>query len=77
MKLHEAIEALMLPENDYKWIRPVHWRGTMTAFRLSYDKRDMQIVPDNGGGRSYMTCSVSALISDWEVVDPEVVLRGD
>jgi hypothetical protein len=77
MKLHEAIEALMLPDNDYKWIRPVSWQGGMQAFCLSCDKTDTLCVPGNGGGRSYMSSSTFVLMDDWEIVDPDVVLRGD
>ena len=77
MKLHQAIKALLLPENNEMWIRPVSWQGCTQAFCLSYDKRDVQIVPGNGGGRSYMTSSGQALTGDWEIVSPNTVLNGE
>jgi len=77
MKLHEAIETLMLPENYEQWTRPISWRGCQQAFCLSSDKQDVQIVPGNGGGRSYMSCSVSVLTGEWEIVSPDIVLDGE
>jgi len=77
MKLHEAIETLMIPYNWGKWMRPVSWRGCRQAYTLDATKTETQLVPGNGGGRSYMSCSVSVLTGEWEIVSPDIVLDGE
>lgn len=76
MKLHEAIEALLLPENNELWIRPVGWKGKKDAFFLHDDKRALKVL-DGRGGSFWMTYNVATLTGDWEIVSPDTVLDGE
>ncbi len=76
MKMHEAIVDLLLPENKEMWIRPVCWKASGLAYCLDRTSKSLLLVPGNGGGAYHMTYSVRNLIDDWEVVSPDVVLKG-
>ncbi len=76
MKLHEAIESLLLEENEEMWIRPVSWVGGTEFFCLDFHtKSQLQIVPNSCGGKSYMVCDVELLIGEWELVHPDDVME--
>lgn len=70
MTLIDALKQL----TTETWIRPVSWRKRGQAFTLRDDATIM--VPDSHGGTPYMTNQVSALVDDWEVVEPYTVLHG-
>lgn len=76
MKMHEAIEALLLPENIEMWIRPLCWKGWEMAYCLNKFDNELECVPGSRGGESWMTYTVRHLIDDWEIVSPDVVLEG-
>lgn len=76
MKMHEAIEALLLPENKEMWIRPVSWQGEKDAFFLSDDKTALKVL-DGRGGSYWMSYMVAVLAGDWEIVSPNTVLDGN
>jgi len=68
MKLHEAIEQAV-----DQWFRPVAWRGSGMAFMLK--KGETYVVPNSHGGRKFMTTVTGELAGDWEILDPDDVLK--
>lgn len=77
MKMHEAIEALLLSKNKEMWIRPVCWFGWEQAYCLDRFSTELEFVPGRGGGEAWMTYTIRHLVDDWEVVSPDVVLKGE
>lgn len=76
MKMHEAIVALLLPENKEMWARPCCWIGWNQAYCLDRKAMSLMLVPSSRGGDYHMTHTVRNLIDDWEVVSPDTVLDG-
>jgi hypothetical protein len=76
MKMHEAIESLLLPENKEMWIRPIVWKHWEQAYCLNRLCNGLDFVPGRGGAEPNMTYTIEFLICDWEVVRPDVVLNG-
>jgi len=77
MKMHEAIEALLLPENKEMWIRPICWTGWTQAYCPDRSSTSLLLVPGSRGGDYHMTYTIRYLVDDWEVVSPDVVLKGE
>lgn len=77
MKMHEAIASLLLPENKEVWVRPCCWAGWYQAYRLDSRAFSLILVPGSRGGEYHMTYIVRHLIDDWEIVSPDVVLKGE
>lgn len=77
MKIHEAIEALLLPENKEMWARPCCWAGWHQAYCLDRTALSLMLVPSSRGGDYHMTYTIRHLIDDWEIVSPNVVLKGE
>lgn len=50
MKMHEAIVALLLPENKDMWARPCCWAGWYQAYCLDRTALSLMLVPGNRGG---------------------------
>lgn len=76
MKMHEAIAALLLPENKEMWVRPCCWAGWYQAYCLDRTALSLMLVPSSRGGEYHMTYTIRHLIDDWEVVSPDTVLDG-
>lgn len=68
MKINEALPKTS-PE---KWARPITWRRTGQAL-LVLPGGAIVIVPSSRG-RDVWIPTVRDLASDWEVLDPELVL---
>ena len=77
MKMHEAIFDLLLPENKEMWARPRCWVGWQQAYCLDRTELSLMLVPSSRGGEYHMTYTIRHLIDDWEVVSPDVVLKGE
>lgn len=69
MTIVDAIKQLTVET----WIRPVTWRGSRQAFALC--KGWTVLVPTADGGMPHMTNLVADIVSDWEVVTPDMVLN--
>lgn len=67
MQIDEAIR-----KSDGNWFRPTKWRGAGMAYCLKGN--DTYLVPSARGGDVGMTHDADALVGDWEIVDPDVVL---
>ena len=67
MKISEAIR-----KSDGNWFRPIKWRGGGMAYCLKGG--DTHQVPSARGGDCGMTHDADALVGDWEIVTPNVVL---
>lgn len=67
MKISDAIR-----KSDGNWFRPVKWRGAGMAYCLK--DTDTHLVPSARGGDCGMTPDADALVGEWEIVTPDVVL---
>lgn len=85
MKLHEAIQHVMdqsIPGEH--WFRPVSWKGIKKAYALntmrfptSSNAHMTLEVPSPRGGNPGMTFYAEDLAGDWEILSPDVVLKGE
>lgn len=68
MKIHEALETLP----DGMWCRPVDMRGTGGAYVVLGNV--LCSVPGRKGAQIDYAPYVDQMVSEWEIVSPDVVL---
>lgn len=55
------------------WVRPSSWRGSGNALSIHMRTRKIVFVPS--GETIFWKPNYDSLISEWEIVDPEVVIE--
>lgn len=78
MLLHEVLtkySSMSDEEQSSHWFRPVGWKGYGEALTLDHEKKFVQYVPTKNGGEDYMTCSLSSLMGEWEIIKIDDVIN--
>jgi hypothetical protein len=69
-------EALIEAQRTNSWFRPVGWDGNMSAYRVHFGTVHYLETEDEEGTPHLNFC-VDTLTSEWEVVSPETVMKGE
>ena len=71
MTVKDAIHKLQ-GSDEHNWIRPISWRGSGNG--ISIKDGSLYVVPSSRGGWPWIP-SIGDLVEDWEIVDPDEVLK--
>lgn len=72
MNILDAISAISISEGKL-WCRPISWKGSVEALTLKND--ELLLVPTLKGGSRYSLNYIEDIITEWEIVTPEEVLK--